>query len=201
MWHSSPRRSRLSGMRSHFRILTPFLIVAPALFSAIYSHCLVQDAPGAAPQLARVALAKLAPPVYPPLARQTRIIGDVKLLLGIRPDGTAESAVVVSGHPLLQQAPLDSARQSQFSCGGCTEAVTPYTLVYTFQLTEATCPPSAGDSSKVAPLEEKPHSEVSQSQNHVRIITEAMIFCDLGVAFRKVRSVKCLYLWKCGWKP
>jgi TonB family protein len=69
-----------------------------------------------------VVLAKLSRPVYPLLARRTWVSGDVNLLLQIRRDGSVESAVIVGGHPLLQQAALESAQQSQFECRGCAEA-------------------------------------------------------------------------------
>jgi TonB family protein len=59
-----------------------------------------------------VSLSKL---VYPPLARQANIYGEVKVAVTVRPDGTSE-AVVESGHPMLKQAALDSATQSHFEC-------------------------------------------------------------------------------------
>ena len=46
-----------------------------------------------------VVLTKLSPPVYPALARQTRIVRDVKVRVSIRNDGGLESAEVVDGHP------------------------------------------------------------------------------------------------------
>jgi TonB family protein len=76
----------------------------------------------------------LSPPLYPPLARQARIMGDVKLRLGIRRDGTVATAEVISGHPMLQQAALESAKKSAFLCQGCSEGVTTYFLTYTFGL-------------------------------------------------------------------
>jgi outer membrane biosynthesis protein TonB len=53
-----------------------------------------------APQTAVVLT--LSPPLYPPLARQARIMGDVKLRIGIRRDGTVATADVISGHPMLK---------------------------------------------------------------------------------------------------
>jgi len=53
-------------------------------------------------------------PVYPPLARQTRISGTVRLHAIIGKDGTIQSLEVVSGHPLLQQAALDAVRQWRY---------------------------------------------------------------------------------------
>jgi hypothetical protein len=42
-----------------------------------------------------VILSKLSPPVYPPLARQTMIGGDVTVKVSLRPDGTVESVTPV----------------------------------------------------------------------------------------------------------
>jgi protein TonB len=53
-------------------------------------------------------------PVYPPLARQTRISGTVRLHAIIGKNGTIESLEVMSGHPLLQQAALDAVRQWRY---------------------------------------------------------------------------------------
>src|SRR6266851_3830790 len=53
-------------------------------------------------------------PVYPPLARQTRISGTVRLHAIIGKDGTIQQLEVISGHPLLQQAALDAVRQWRY---------------------------------------------------------------------------------------
>jgi TonB family protein len=79
-----------------------------------------------------VVLIKLAPPVYPPLARQARIMGDVKVQVLIHKDGSIESAEALSGHPILKQAALDSAQKSTYECRGCKEPETSYSLTYTF---------------------------------------------------------------------
>ncbi len=50
-------------------------------------------------------------PVYPPLARQARISGIVRLEAVISRSGLIESLQVMSGHPLLTQAALDAVRQ------------------------------------------------------------------------------------------
>jgi TonB family protein len=51
------------------------------------------------------------PAVYPPLAKQARIQGVVKLNATIAKDGTMQHLEVVSGHPLLTQAAMDAVRQ------------------------------------------------------------------------------------------
>ncbi len=53
-------------------------------------------------------------PVYPALARQTRISGTVRLHAIIGKDGTIQQLEVMNGHPLLQQAALDAVRQWRY---------------------------------------------------------------------------------------
>jgi TonB family protein len=144
------------------------------------------------------ALTKLFQPVYPPLARQSHITGDVVLLLGIRQDGTVESVVVESGQPLLKQAALDSAQKSQFECRNCNGAVTSYRMVYTFQLIEPTKLCCATDGSCNDKQADPPVPGVVQLENHVTVIDRAVDCCCPDVSPAKFRALKCLYLWKCG---
>lgn len=53
-------------------------------------------------------------PQYPPLARQTRIQGTVKLHAIIAKDGTVQQLEVLAGHPLLVQSALDAVRQWRY---------------------------------------------------------------------------------------
>src|SRR5277367_2987090 len=53
-------------------------------------------------------------PIYPPLARQTRIAGTVRLHAIIGKDGSVQQLEVLSGHPLLVQAALDAVRQWRY---------------------------------------------------------------------------------------
>ncbi|GAC1635933.1 MAG: hypothetical protein NVS9B14_13830 [Candidatus Acidiferrum sp.] len=53
-------------------------------------------------------------PVYPPLARQTRVNGTVRLHAIISKDGSVQQLEVLSGHPLLVQAALDAVRQWRY---------------------------------------------------------------------------------------
>ena len=53
-------------------------------------------------------------PLYPPLARQTRISGTVRLHAIIGKNGGVEQLQVVSGHPLLVQSALDAVRQWRY---------------------------------------------------------------------------------------
>jgi TonB family protein len=79
-------------------------------------------APGAdGPQRVRVsgnaqaaALVKNVLPVYPPLAKQARIQGNVVLNVFIGKDGKVQNIAVESGHPLLVQAALDAVKQWEY---------------------------------------------------------------------------------------
>jgi hypothetical protein len=144
-------------------------------------------------------IVKLTPPLYPPLARQAAIKGDVDIVLAIRVDGSVESAVVASGPPLLKQAALDSVQQSHYECSGCSQSVTPYQLVYTFQLIglESCCTPTSGSADNNH-QQGQPYPRVTQSENHVTVVDQYVCICDPAATIRKARSVKCLYLWRCG---
>ena len=134
------------------------------------------------------ALVKLFPLAYPPLARQTRLDGEVDVVVKVTQDGTVQSATLVSGHPLLAPVALESARQSTFSCRGCGDVGSSVHLTFTFQLAHGNC--CAPDSSEFPRL--------FTSANHVTVIDQATCICDPATAIIHVRSIKCLYLWKCG---
>jgi TonB family protein len=54
------------------------------------------------------------PPVYPPLARQAGIHGNVKLTVVIAVDGGVRNIQLVSGHPLLVPAALEAVKQWRY---------------------------------------------------------------------------------------
>lgn len=142
-----------------------------------------------------VVLTKLIDPVYPPITRTAHISGDVELMLGIRQDGSVETAVVVSGPPLLQKAALTSAQQSTFECHGCGKDLTSYRMIYSFQLVESGC---CAEQDPNAPIKLNTAFilKITQSQGRVTV-DQAGCICDPAAEISKVRSVKCLYLWKC----
>jgi protein TonB len=53
-------------------------------------------------------------PLYPPLARQARIQGNVVLHAIIDKEGKVAQLEVISGHPLLVQAALDAVKQWRY---------------------------------------------------------------------------------------
>jgi TonB family protein len=184
-------------MNRSFLSVCTFSVTVASLF--MIDQSLAQNAGSGDTKPEGVVLTELSRPSYPPLARQTRISGDVNLMLSIRPDGSLESAVVISGHPLLAQTALDSAQDTRFECRKCSETVTSR-LVYTFQLEEnSSCTPTKDGPKESKPVEQI--SRVTQSLNHVTVIDQTA--CIYGGPMgagdsRKVRSAKCLYLWRCG---
>jgi TonB family protein len=60
-------------------------------------------------------LVSQAHPVYPPLAKQARISGVVKLMAVIARDGSITDLRVISGHPLLIPAALDAVKTWRYS--------------------------------------------------------------------------------------
>ena len=134
-----------------------------------------------------VSIASLSSPTYPALAREANISGEVELKVELRKDGSIESVVVVSGHPMLAQAAMSSAQQSKFACRGCEAELTSYALIYSFQFVASDgwpCPESSG-----------PH--VAQAENRIIVTAEPKLVHPY-FTYTKSRSVKCLYLWACG---
>lgn len=143
-----------------------------------------------------VVLSELSPPVYPRLANQAAIAGDVKLTVHVRSDGTTESVEFVSGHAMLKPAAMDSAQQSKFECRRCGDSRVSYPLTYTFKIVPRNPPRDCGASAEVSQLP----IEVDSADHKVTVSAWQMWICDPGDQIRrvKVRSPKCLYMWKCG---
>jgi hypothetical protein len=175
-------------------------LIATILLCCVAVKSLAQSPANADAPTGDVVLTKLAEPSYPPLARQTFITGDVELTLEIRPDGSVQSATAVRGHPLLRQTAIDSAQHSQFACQKCSSTIT-LSWVYTFLLVgDPRCCPPEESASKQAQTE-LPSRQVVQSQAHVTLIdTMPPCFCDGSILGMKVRSLKCLYIWRCAYR-
>ena len=75
-------------------------------------------------------------PNYPPLARQTRVQGDVVLDAVIDTDGNVVQLQVVSGHPLLIQSALEAVRRWKYEPTYLNDEVIPVQLIVnvTFRL-------------------------------------------------------------------
>jgi TonB family protein len=169
-----------------------FLVIhaAAVCFLAVVANAQIQESTGATPPETGVVLTKLYPPIYPPLARQAVISGDVEVKLTIPKDGSVESAEIVSGHAMLKQAALESAQKSQFECRGCSDPVNSYSLTFAFELR---------DDADCCNARSHPQ-EVSESQGRITVSAPHGCLCDPTVRITRIRwrSAKCLYLWRCG---
>jgi protein TonB len=67
---------------------------------------------GGAVQKAR--MLRQVQPQYPPLARQARIQGTVKLTAVISKDGSIQELEVINGHPLLIPAAMQAVKQWKY---------------------------------------------------------------------------------------
>jgi hypothetical protein len=137
-------------------------------------------------------IAKLPPPSYPPIALAAHVFGDVELKIALRGDGTIDSVEALSGPPMLRQPAINSAKQTQFQCGGCNGSISSFRVTYRFELGPTLYCDLARDSS---------YPRVTQSRDKVTIADQPFGTCDLAGTTDKVpvRSAKCLFLWKCGW--
>ena len=76
-------------------------------------------------------------PAYPPLARQARIQGTVRLEAVISKDGAIQNLEVVSGHPLLIQSALAAVQQWRYQPtllnGSPVEVITTIDVNFTLQ--------------------------------------------------------------------
>lgn len=182
------------------RLITALLILVAWAFLVSRLASAQQTTDGNA--MSGATLRSLTPPVYPPLARQAAIAGDVILKVSLRADGTVESVTPVSGHPMLVQAAVSSAEQSKFECVACAASGTVQSFTYSFQ--QSTEKPDPCCCSANYHGSTRSEIQVLQSANHITVIAPPFCMCP-DVCTEKwaeehshFRSPKCLYLWKCG---
>ncbi len=86
-------------------------------------------------QVQQARLIRKVTPLFPPLARQARIQGTVRLQAVIAKDGSIQELQVLAGHPLLVQAALDAVRQWRYQPtllnGEPVEVITTVDVVFT----------------------------------------------------------------------
>ena len=190
-------------METDTRKLSVLIVATASWVAGCFSSLQAQtssNSEGVGPQ---VVLKKLVPPVYPPLARQALVKGDVHLSVSVFKDGSIKSVTPIDGPPMLVQSALDSAGRSQFDCQACSDVGATRTLTYTFQPSgEANPDPCccSHDTRDYKP----PAKQVTHSEGHITVTAPPACICpDACTAawaekHSNYRSVKCLYLWKCG---
>jgi protein TonB len=86
-------------------------------------------------------------PVYPPLARQTRIQGTVRLHVILGKDGLVKQLEVISGHPLLVQSALDAVKKWRYAPtllnGEPVEVDTTVDVIYALNQDAPAAPPAS----------------------------------------------------------
>jgi TonB family protein len=85
------------------------VILGFSLMLAIPPAAMAQDCPEQLPKVIQH-----AQPSYPPLARQTRIQGDVRVKL-TTDGGSVADAEITEGHPMLRKAAEDNVRSWKFA--------------------------------------------------------------------------------------
>ena len=97
-----------TGDRS--RLLAALIATPPVHATVKQAASAVRRSPGVQQGL----LLSRVEPKYPPIARTSRIQGDVVLAAVIGKDGHIENLHLVSGHPLLAEAALDAVKQWRY---------------------------------------------------------------------------------------
>lgn len=76
--------------------------------------CFAQSTPDLSQEEAIARLTNRVAPIYPPLARQARIQGEVVIRFTISEEGLPINIRLVSGHPILSPSALEAVRQWRF---------------------------------------------------------------------------------------
>jgi TonB family protein len=126
-------------------------------------------------------------PEYPRDAQIAHITGRIKIEFTLNDDGTA-TITKTSGHPLLLPKAVDTIKTSHFTCSACgKESV--FTVEFNFNFADHNCEEAARHPRYTSAMEDP---------EHVSVKAEPVCTADPRVSYVKVRSLRCLYLWKCG---
>jgi TonB family protein len=80
----------------------------------LFGDCLAQSTPDLTQEEAVALLTNRVAPLYPALARQARIQGEVILRFTISEEGLPKNILLVSGHPILSPAAVEAVQQWRF---------------------------------------------------------------------------------------
>jgi hypothetical protein len=142
---------------------------------------------GVTEQGAKLRWMEFHPPVYPPMARIANLEGPVTVEITIEPNDRV-SFQKWTGHPILVQADGESLKLSKLACDSCAH-MTSFTIVFDFRVSSPECGSFGLNSSPRAVLD---------TSTHMTISTDRYCISDPAPDLEKrVRSLRCLYLWKC----
>jgi TonB family protein len=96
------------------RFVTPVLGFALLGFVSLQPSAFPQETNQEA--IKRKATAKV-PPKYPPLARQLKLNGKVRVEVIVSPDGHVTGTRIIGGNPILANAALDAIRMWRYEIG------------------------------------------------------------------------------------
>ena len=91
-------------------------VITVIVFTLVFLHAGLAQEEGARKAKVRVT------PVYPDLAKKMNVSGNVKIEVGVAPDGSVKQTHVIGGHPVLVQAAEDAIKNWKFEPG--SEATT-----------------------------------------------------------------------------
>lgn len=130
----------------------------------------------------------LEPPVYPAAALAAHLSGEVNLKIALPENGVPAAVQVEGGPQMLRPAAVESAKRSKFESGAGGRTGESYQLVYRFVLDDTRQCNQERDTS---------YPRVKIESNIVTVSEQPVPLCDPGTERIRVRSWKCLYLWKC----
>lgn len=164
------------------RLVTVGLILPIVMGLAVAGCSLMAQTPTKDQKIEpHVILRKLFPPFYSPLARQALAQGDVHLKVSIHSDGSIDAVSVIDGSPVLRQAAVDSAKQSQFECKDCRQSdhLAERTFTYSFRVSPEEKPADSNCCLEdQAPPEKVPTTQVSQSDARITITIPPVCICS-----------------------
>jgi len=179
-----------------------FVVVLPLsalLYAAAVGNRQEQLAsrPDLRPLGGEIILTELHGATYPRGARNAAVQGKVQPDLHFKTDATIESLDVVhADHAMLVEAAIESARASHFECTNCASRVPAYSLTYEFRIL------ASNPEQFCKTPDQQPRPELDASLHKVTVLASEVWTCDPSAVIRRtytrVRSAKCLYLWKCG---
>jgi len=132
------------------------------------------------------------PPQYPRAALIAHIEGLVTIQFSLDTDGTV-TIKNSSGPRILVAAAEESVKASKLRCDSCGTAAASFGVVFDFEIARHSCNDPEINFPPTAKLE---------TLNRVSVTAEPVCTKDPVVRTekvqKKVRSIRCLYLWRCG---
>ena len=129
---------------------------------------------------------KFQTPEYPRNAQIAHIQGNIVLKFLLQPGNGIVVVKESTGHPLLLPAALESLKKSQLNCSDCGQQSQIFTVVFDFVVASHDCKDS-----------EVPTHVTMDSPSHITVLAQSICTSDPVVYYRRIRSIRCLYLWKC----